>query len=93
MPHAERPERDRPLDGEDLREAQVRPHPNLSDRMHNPKDVDPDARAMDAGFEHGGTLETPTRARAVRGNRERTGAPARVRRRGRGVAVTKTNAK
>jgi hypothetical protein len=86
-PHAERPERDTPLDDDELREAEVPPHPNLSDRMHNPKDLDVDERAMEAGVEHGGNLETPARARAVRGHRERESAPSSARSRRRNQVI------
>ena len=76
-PHAERPETDTPLDDDDLRAGQVRPHPNLSDRKRNQRDVDVDDRAVASGVEHGGTLETPARASAVRGEHTHRKQPAR----------------
>jgi hypothetical protein len=76
-PHAERPETDAPLDEQDLRDGQVRPHPNLSDRMRNQRDVDVDDRAVASGVEHGGTIETPARASAVRGEHKHRNQPAR----------------
>jgi hypothetical protein len=78
-PHAGRPESDAPLDDDALRAGQVRPHPNLSDRARNPKDLDVDERAQQAGVEHGGTVETPARATAVRGEHKRRSQLARPR--------------
>ncbi len=79
-PHAERPETDAPLDDEDLRDAQVRPNPNLSDRKRNERDVEVDARAIANGTEHGGTIETPARASAMRGEHKHRDRPSRPRR-------------
>ena len=90
-PHAERPETGAPLDDEDLRDGQVRPHPNLSDRKRNERDVEVDDRAIASGVEHGGTIETPARASAVRGEHKTRKQPSRPRSRRR-TSLRKTRA-
>ena len=77
------------MDEQDLREGRVRPHPNLSDRKRNQRDVDVDDLAVASGVEHGGTIETPARARAVRGEHKHRGQAARPRARN---TVRKTRA-
>jgi hypothetical protein len=57
--------------------------------MHNQRDVDVDDRAVASGIEHGGTIETPARASAVRGEHKHRGQPARPRR---GNSVRRTRA-
>jgi hypothetical protein len=58
----------------------VRPLTHL-DRLHNPRDLDPDLAAMRAGMEHGGTIETRAGALATRGSggRKRSGPYGRHR--------------
>jgi hypothetical protein len=58
----------------------VNPLPEL-DRVHNPRDIEPDAAAMRNGMEHGGMLETRADALATRGSggRKRSGAFGRYR--------------
>jgi hypothetical protein len=58
----------------------VNPLPVL-DRLHNPRDIEPDTAAMRNGMEHGGMLETRAGALATRGSggRKRSGAFGRYR--------------
>ncbi len=58
----------------------VNPLPEL-DRLHNPRDIEPDTAAMRNGTEHGGMLETRADALAARGSggRKRSGAFGRYR--------------
>jgi hypothetical protein len=50
-----------------------------TDRLHNPDDITIDEAAIEAGVEHGGTLETRPESRQVRGlgGRKRSGPPAK----------------
>jgi hypothetical protein len=58
----------------------VRPLPEL-DRVHNPRDIEPDVAAMRNGMAHGGMLETRAQTLATRGSggRKRSGAFGRYR--------------
>lgn len=69
----------RPQKNEDLvvdgeKPVNVKPLEHL-DRMHNPKDIEPDDAAMRAGMEHGGTQESRAEALSTRGSggRKRSG--------------------
>ncbi|HEY4242091.1 MAG TPA: hypothetical protein VGM88_19870 [Kofleriaceae bacterium] len=65
-----RPQKQDLIDGEDERPVDVQPLEHL-DRVHNPKDLEPDARAMQAGTEHGGTQESRLESLKTRGSGER----------------------
>src|SRR4051812_5902642 len=54
---AHRPQKAEQTLADDPRPVVVKPLENLDDRRHNPKDIEVDAAAMAAGFEHGGMIE------------------------------------
>jgi hypothetical protein len=65
----------------DVQPLVVRPLERVTDRVHNPKDIEIDTAAVRNGIEHGGTTESHTAARTVRGSggRKRSGAIGRHR--------------
>ncbi len=75
-----RPQTSDLLDTDDLRPLIIKPLEHL-DRLHNPKDIEPDTRAMLAGVCHGGMQDNHVQALAPRGlgGRKRSGAYYRSR--------------
>ncbi|HEY3803507.1 MAG TPA: hypothetical protein VGL61_12900 [Kofleriaceae bacterium] len=75
-----RPQKAERITVDDTKPVVVRPLEHL-DRVHNPRDIDPDTAAMRSGMEHGGTIESRAAALATRGDggRKRSGARVRYR--------------
>ena len=75
-----RPQKAEQISDDDRRPLVVKPLENL-DRVHNPKDIDVDTAAIEAGVEHGGMIENRHEALATRGagGRKRSGARLRYR--------------
>jgi len=76
-----RPQKTDEIEPDDRKPLVVRPLERIADRVHNPKDIDVDTAAVRSGIEHGGTTESHTEARAVRGSggRKRSGSIGRHR--------------
>jgi len=76
--HEHRPQKAEQTSNDETRPLVVKPLENL-DRVHNPKDIDVDTAAIDAGMEHGGTIENRRQADATRGSggRKRSGSKGR----------------
>jgi hypothetical protein len=78
--HPERPQKNARLDEpEDTKQLDVKPLTSIGDRIHNPRDLEPDVAAMRNGVEHGGTIETRAEALSVRGSGGRKRSWARGR--------------
>ncbi len=79
--HTQRAQKSAEVDLTDTRPVVVRPQISRDDRLHNPKDLDPDVVAQRDHVEHGGTLETRAEALTTRGSggRKRSGPFGRYR--------------
>jgi len=75
--HEHRPQKAERTINDETRPLVVKPLENL-DRVHNPKDIDVDTAAIQAGVEHGGTIETRRQADTRgTGGRKRSGSKGR----------------
>ena len=77
---AHRPQKAEQISDDERRPLVVKPLENL-DRVHNPKDIEVDNAAIQAGVEHGGVTENRHEALATRGSggRKRSGSHLRYR--------------
>jgi hypothetical protein len=77
---AHRPQKAEQITDDEARPLVVKPLEHL-DRVHNPKDIEVDTAAIQAGVEHGGVTENRHEALATRGagGRKRSGARLRYR--------------